>query len=461
MSPLDVSLHIGLRDMNRESGRLVPSPPAPTRRADAAPALPYIARMPHLLLTRRFLPLFLSQSLGALNDNLFKNALVALVVFRTGEGGTALVALAGALFILPYVLLSATAGQLADKLDKARLLQTTKLIEVAIMVAAAAGLLLQSVPALLLVLFALGVQAAFFSPLKFGLLPEHLRLHEQVRGNALIEAGTFGAIIAGTILGGALVLLPHGTLIVAVVGLVLAVAGAAAAFNVPASHAVAPELLIGRNLLRETVALIRLARANRPAWRCILGLSWFWTVGAVYLTEFPSMTQKALGGDVWVLNLLLTGFAVGIAMGSILAGRLLRNGPSAWPVAPAALMLSVMTLMFAALIATPWAKTWTSPAALLSTGSGVLAYVCLLGAAASGGVFTVPLYTILIHRSDPARRGSMIAANNVVNAAFVVAGSGLVAAMAAIGLQPWHTLGLAGVLNLGAAWLLWRRRPEP
>jgi len=124
-------------------------------------------------------------------------------------------------------------------------------------------------------------------------------------------------------------------------------------------------------------------------------------------------------------------------------------------------MLSVMTLMFAALIATPWAKTWTSPAALLSTGSGVLAYLCLLGAAASGGVFTVPLYTILIHRSDPARRGSMIAANNVVNAAFVVAGSGLVAAMAAIGLQPWHTLGLAGVLNLGAAWLLWRRRPEP
>ena len=413
-----------------------------------------------LLLTRRFLPLFLSQSLGALNDNLFKNALIALVIFRTGEGGTALVALASAVFILPYVLLSATAGQLADKLDKSRLLQITKLVEVAIMAFAAVGLLIQSVPALLFVLFALGVQAAFFSPLKFGLLPEHLRTDEQAHGNALIEAGTFGAIITGTILGGALILMPHGTLIVAVVGLVLAVAGAAAAFQVPHSLAVAPTLAIGRNLLNETVELIRMARANRQAWRCILGLSWFWTVGAVYLTEFPSMTQKALGGNVWVLNLLLTGFAVGIAVGSVLAGQLLRGGLSAWPVAPAAAVLSVLTLVFAALIATPGAATWTSPGALLSTGSGLTAYLCLLGAAGAGGVFTVPLYTILIHRSDPARRGSMIAANNVVNAAFVVAGSGLVAALAAIGLQPWHTLGLAGTLNLIAAWLLWRRPPE-
>ena len=416
--------------------------------------------MSNLLLTRRFLPLFLSQSLGALNDNLFKNALIALVVFRTGEGGTALVALASALFILPYVLLSATAGQLADKLDKARLLQITKLIEVAIMLAAAIGLIWQSVPALLAVLFALGVQAAFFSPLKFGLLPEHLHPHEQTHGNALIEAGTFGAIIAGTILGGALVLLPHGTWVVAVVGLALAGAGAAAAFGIPVSRAAAPHLPIGRNLVRETVALLRLARANRPAWRCIIGLSWFWTVGAIYLTEFPSITQRALGGDVWVLNLLLTGFAVGIAMGSILAGRLLRGGLSSWPVAPAAVVLSVLTLAFAALLATPWAATWSSPGALLSTVSGVAAYLCLLGAAGAGGVFSVPLYTILIARSDPARRGSMIAANNVMNAAFIVAGSGLVAALAAVGWQPWYTLALAGVLNLGAAWLLWCQPPE-
>ena len=415
--------------------------------------------MPQLLLTRRFLPLFLSQSLGALNDNLFKNALVALVIFRTGEGGTALVALAGALFILPYVLLSATAGQLADKLDKSHLLQMTKLAEIAIMAAAAVGLLLQSVLALLAVLFALGVQAAFFSPLKFGLLPEHLAPDEQVGGNALIEAGTFGAIITGTIAGGALVLLTHGPLIVALVGLGLAGAGAAAAFAVPAADAVSPGLAIGRNVLRETMVLLRLARANRPAWTCIIGLSWFWTVGAVYLTEFPSLTQRTLGGDVRVLNLLLVMFAVGIAGGSLLAGRLLRGLLSARPVAPAALVLSVLTLAFAGLVSLPDAAGWHSPAALLSSVPGVLAVLCVLGAAGAGGVFSVPLYTMLLHRSDPARRGSMIAANNVVNAAFIVAGSGLVAALSAAGIGPAHTLALAGVLNLGAAYVLWRRPP--
>lgn len=412
--------------------------------------------MPHLLLARRFLPLFLSQSLGAFNDNLFKNALIALVVFRTGTGGTALVALASAVFILPYVLLSATAGQLADKLDKARLLRMTKLVEVAIMLAAAAGLVLQNTPALLVVLFALGVQAAFFSPLKFGLLPEHLDPSEQVRGNALIEAGTFGAIIAGTILGGALVLLPNGPWVVSAVVLALAVAGTIAAFSVPVSHAANPSLPIGRNVWRETVALIALARANRPVWRCMLGLSWFWTVGAVYLTEFPALTRSAMGGNVWVLNLLLVGFAVGIAIGSVGAGRLLRGGVSAWPVVPAAVAVSTFTLGFAALVATPWAATWTSPAAMLTSVPGVMTYACLLGAATAGGVFNMPLYTILIARSDPARRGSMIAANNVVNAAFIVAGSGLVAVLASLGLQPWHTLALAGGLNLGAAWLLWR-----
>ena len=415
--------------------------------------------MPHLLLARRFLPLFLSQSLGALNDNLFKNALIALVIFRTGEGGTALVAFASAVFILPYVLLSATAGQLADRLDKSRLLQATKLAEIVIMAAAAAGLLMQSVPALLLILFALGVQAAFFSPLKFGLLPEHLHATELVRGNALMEAGTFGAIIAGTITGGALVLLQDGPMIVSIVGLVLAGAGAAAAYAVPSAPAVAPGLPIGRNLLHETLALLRLARANRPAWRCIVGLSWFWTVGAVYLTEFPSLAQRTLGADVRVLNLLLVGFAVGIAAGSLLAGRLLRGASTAWPVVPAALTLSGLTILFAIVVSLPQAASWHTPAALLGDPLGVLALLCLLGAAGAGGVFIVPLYTILLARSDPARRGSMIAANNVVNAIFIVAGSGLVAALSLAGLAPAQTLTVAGVLNLGAAYILWRRPP--
>ena len=160
-----------------------------------------------------------------------------------------------------------------------------------------------------------------------------------------------------------------------------------------------------------------------------------------------------------MLNLLLVGFAVGIAGGSLLAGRLLRGAPAARLVAPAALLLSVLTIGFAGLVSAPAAATWNSAGALLSSGTGLLAYLCVLGAAGAGGVFSVPLYTLLLHRSDPARRGSMIAANNVVNAAFIVAGSALVAALSAAGFTPAQTLAMAGLLNLAAAYLLWRHPP--
>ncbi len=204
-----------------------------------------------LLQTRRFLPLFLTQSLGALNDNLFKNALVVLVVFRTAEGGAPLVAIAGGLFILPYVLFSALAGQLADRFDKSRLIRATKAGEVALMALAAVGLLLGSLPALLAVLFGLGMQAAFFSPLKYGILPEHLAETELLRGNALIEAGTFGAILVGTIAGGALIGLRSGPEIVAGAGLVVAALGLITAFLVPTARPAAPELRIGLNIVRD------------------------------------------------------------------------------------------------------------------------------------------------------------------------------------------------------------------
>ena len=414
----------------------------------------------NLLRTRRFLPLFVSQSLGALNDNFFKNALVALVIFRTGEGGTALVALAGALFIAPYVLLSATAGQLADRFDKSRLLRMTKLAEIALMALAAWGLLAESVPALLAVLFGLGVQAAFFSPLKFGLLPDHLREDELVRGNALIEAGTFGAILGGTIAGGALIGLTHGPAIVGALGVLFAVVGAAAAFAVPPAKINAPGLRIGWNLLAETVRLVRLSHGNRAVWLSILGLSWFWTVGATFLTEFPELTKQDLHGDIGVLNLLLVGFAVGVGGGSILAGRLLHGEISARHVPFAALLLSVFTFGFAYVASRPAAGLWHTPMDILQSPSGIVALLCLLGAAACGGVFSVPLYAIIQDRSDPTRRASMIAANNVVNALFIVLGSGAAAGLAALGFKPVTVLAIAGALNLVAAIIICRLLPE-
>ncbi len=414
----------------------------------------------NLLRTRRFLPLFVSQSLGALNDNLFKNALVALVIFRNANGGTELVALAGALFILPYVLLSATAGQLADRFDKARLLRATKLAEIVLMALAGWGLLVMNVPALLAVLFGLGVQAAFFSPLKFGLLPDHLAESELVRGNALIEAGTFAAILGGTIAGSGLIGIERGPLVIAAVGLVAAVLGAVAAFKVPPGRVNAPGLRVGWNLFGETARLLRLAHGNRAVWLCILGLSWFWTIGATYLTEFPELTRSGLHGGLPVLNLLLVSFAVGVGGGSILAGRLLHGEVSARHVPFAALLLSLFTFGFAWLASRPGAALWHTPLEVVTSAGGLGALFCLFGAAACGGVFSVPLYAIIQDRSDPARVAGMIAANNVVNALFIVLGSVAAGGLAALGFKPVTVIAIAGACNLVAAVIICRLLPE-
>ncbi len=409
-----------------------------------------------LLRTRRFLPLFLTQALGALNDNLFKNALVVLVVFRMAEGGPALVAMAGGLFILPFALFSAPAGQLADRFDKARLIRITKLFEAALMALAAWGFLAGHIPALFAVLFGLGVQAAFFGPLKYGILPDHLAEHELMRGNALIEAGTFGAILAGTIAGGALIGMPYGPGIVAVAGLLVAALGVAAAFMVPPAMPADPGLRIDWNVARETLKLLRVARANRPVWLSILGLSWFWVLGATFLAEFPVMAKQDFHAGNGVVTLLLAGFAVGVGAGSILAGRLLRGEISARHVPLAAVSLSACTLGFAHLAGRPEAAAWITPAAMLASPGGLAALACLFGAAASGGVFSVPLYAILQERAEPAQRARMIAANNVLNAASMVAGAGVIAALAALGVRPASVLMAAGGLNLLIAALAFR-----
>lgn len=412
-----------------------------------------------LLRSRRFLPLFLTQALGALNDNLFKNALVVLVVFRTAEGGPALVALAGGLFILPYALVSALAGQLADRFDKSRLIRLMKLFELALMALGAWGFVAGHVPALFAVLFGLGVQAAFFGPLKYGILPDHLEARDLLRGNALIEAGTFGAILAGTIAGGALIGFPSGPGIVSAAGLVVAVLGTASAFMIPRARPAAPGLPLGWNIARETFGLLRMARANRPVWRSVLGLSWFWALGATFLAEFPVMAKQDFHADNGVVTLLLAGFAVGVGAGSILAGRMLRGEISARHTPAAAALLSMFTLGFAVLAGQPGAAAWVSAAAMLGSPGGLAALACLLGAAACGGVFSVPLYAILQDRAEPALRARMIAANNVLNAAFMVVGAGVIAGLAALGMRPASVLVAAAGLNLVAAWLVRRALP--
>lgn len=415
--------------------------------------------MKALLLSRRLGPLCLTQTCGAFNDNLVKNAMVVLAIFKLNAGGAGLAALAGALFIAPYALLSATAGQLADRFDKSRLIQITKAAEVLLMALAAYAFLSNSVPGLLAVLFGLGVQATMFGPLKYAILPDHLRGDELVAGNGLIEASTFLAILAGTVAGGALALFDAGPAIVGASGVAVSLLGLAAAFGIPAAPAADHTLHIGWNILRETASVTRQAAQNRPVWLSILGLSWFWAIGATLLAELPTIARDALGAEGQVITLLLTMFAVGVGVGSLLCARLLHGEVSARLVPFAAIGITLFTWDFGAAVIHGSALHLTTVAAVLASLTGWRMLADLLLLATCGGLYSVPLYAIVQQQSQPSHRARTIAANNIANAALMVLGAGFVAAFAAFGVSPPHVLQIAAVINLAVA--LWIVRLLP
>jgi len=407
-----------------------------------------------LLGSRRFLPLFVTQALGALNDNLFKNALVVLVLFDVSQsGGTVLVELSGGVFILPYALLSATAGRLADRMEKSQLIRMTKLAELGLMLLAALGFLTGSVALMMAVLFGLGVQATFFGPVKYGILPNLLTEAELMAGNGLVEAGTFLGILAGTIAGGALILLPGGAEIVAVAGVVVALAGIGSAWFIPPAPVAEPGLRLGWNIWQQTVVLLRESRHVPTIWMCTLGISWFWVIGATMLAAFPPLARDTLGADGHVVTLMLAAFSVGIGVGSMLCARLLHGEVSARLVPYAAAGLSVFIWDFAHVAVT--AGRLADVGAVISHFSGVRMVTDLTLLAVSGGLYSVPLYALIQERSDAARRSRMIACNNVVNAAAMVLAAGTTAVFSAAGLSPPDILRvLAGVNLLVVVWML-------
>jgi acyl-[acyl-carrier-protein]-phospholipid O-acyltransferase / long-chain-fatty-acid--[acyl-carrier-protein] ligase len=402
-----------------------------------------------LLRSRRFLPLFLTQALGALNDNLFRNALALLILYRVGENSTILVALAPGLFILPYVLFSSLAGQLADRSDKARLIRLTKLFELVLALVAAAGFVTGNVSLLLGVLFGLGVQASFFGPVKYAILPDHLAETELVAGNALIEAGTFLGILIGTIAGGLLIDLAYGPEMVAAAAILIAIGGAVASWRVPPAPAADPGVKLAWNILRETRALLTQAAANQPVWFSIVGLSWFWAFGSILLTEFPVIARDSLLAKSGTVTVLLAVFAIGIGLGSVLASRLLKGEASPRHVPYAALAMSVFAIDFA--VACGTAGPIPTVGALLGAAEGWRLLIDLLLLAVSSGVYSVPLFAILQEASAPSHRSRMVAANNVLNAVFLVAGQIVVALLAASGLPAPFIIGIAAFANLAAA----------
>jgi acyl-[acyl-carrier-protein]-phospholipid O-acyltransferase/long-chain-fatty-acid--[acyl-carrier-protein] ligase len=411
-----------------------------------------------LLAKRRFGPLFVVQFLGAMNDNLLKFALLFLANFTLYRGDPAqaasLATLATGLFILPYFLLSGLAGQMADAWDKAWLIRAVKAAEVAIMAVAVLGFWLESVPILLACLFAMGVHSTVFGPVKYSILPQHLGSHELMGGTGLVEAGTFVAILVGQLLGGIISPTHAGfaALGVAVLGFLVSTA-------VPSAPSAVPDMRIDLNPVRSTGAILKAAHGGRGVWLAILGISWFFSVGAVVLSQFAPLASGTLDAGPAVVTLFLAVFSLCVALGSLLVNRLLAGEVSARYVPAAAIGLAVflIDLWLTCERFVPHMPAAGVAAFLATPGSWHL-LVDLGGVALSGGVFVVPLYAILQTWSAPEKRSQIIAANNIINAIVTVALVAVVTAMLAGGTGVPGIFGMLGFATLAIAliscWLL-------
>jgi len=418
-----------------------------------------------LLSERRFAPFFWTQFLGAANDNVYKNALIIFAAFHAASMTTldphALVNLAGAVFIAPFVLFSATAGQLADKYEKSRLIRYIKLFEIAIMTVGLAGFWLRDLGLLMVALALLGVHSTLFGPVKYAILPQHLKPEELVGGNGLVEMGTFVAILLGTIVGG---------LVVAVTGIgpvaagMLAVAVAAAGYGasrwIPLTPAVAPDLRINWNPFTETWKNLGFAQGNRVVWLSMLGISWFWYYGAIFLAQFPGFSKDVLGGDEHVVTMLLALFSVGIGAGSLLCERLSGRKVELGLVPFGSIGLSLFAI-----------DLWLASRHLHATEvAGVGAFfaepahwrvaldLVLIGM--FGGFYIVPLYALIQQRSEPAFRSRIIAANNILNALFMVVSAGVAIGLFAAGLSIPELFLVTALMNAAVAVFIYGLVPE-
>jgi len=417
-----------------------------------------------LLTERRFAPFFGVQFLGAFNDNVFKNALVVLLAFQGASLSTlntdVLVNLCAGLFILPFFLFSATAGQLADKYEKAAMMRWIKLLEVAIMILAAVGFFLQSLALLLAALFLMGAQSALFGPVKYAYLPQHLRKEELVGGNGLVDAGTFIAILLGTILGGVLVgIKPAGVAWISAIVITIAAAGYWASRSVPKSPAPSPQLQINWNAVTETWRNICFLRTNRTVFLSILGISWFWFYGALFLSQFPNYTRVVLGGNETVVTLLLAAFSIGIGLGSLLCERMSGHKIEIGLVPFGSIGMTLLAVELYLASPTVVADALGAFAMLQQPGIWrVLLDLVLIGV--FGGFYIVPLYALIQSRSDPAHQARIIAGNNIMNALFMVIAAGAAVLLLQQGLTIPQLFLFTGILNAVVAVYIYTLVPE-
>ncbi len=411
-----------------------------------------------LLRQRRFGPFFATQFLGAANDNLFKFALTVLLTYQLQVAWLpASVAglVIGALFITPFVLLSATAGQLADRMDKAVLMRRVKDWEIAIMAMAVLGMVLQWPALLLLCLVGMGVHSTFFGPAKFAYLPQVLKPSELTGGNGMVEMGTFVAILLGNVVGGLLIATPDvGRLHVAAVCLAMALLGRWTAHAIPSQPLPERVHRMNWNPWTETLANLRLARTDGLVFRGLLGISWMWFFGAVFLAEFPVLAKDVLHGDEQVVALLLVVFSLGVGMGALLCESLSRGRVEPGLVPLGALGMTVFAVDFWwTLQGLPPSRQTFGLWAFVRTAEHWRVLLDLLGLSLSAGIYSVPLYALVQQRSPATHRARIIAANNILNALFMVSSALLAGALLAAGLtvpQLFLCMGVANALCVAA-----------
>ena len=418
-----------------------------------------------LLKQRRFLPFFLTQAFGALNDNIFKNALVILIGFRgisaLGLDSKLLVTAAAVIFILPFFLFSATFGQLADKFEKSRSIRYIKLAEIGIMILASIGLYIDSPTLLLTVLFLLGTQSTVFGPIKYGLLPQHLKEEELVGGNALVESGTFLAILIGTIIGGVLASLGMDVAFwLSITVMFFSISGYITSRHIPVTPSVAPELKINWNPITETYRNLKFLRTNKVVFLAVLGISWFWFYGAVFLAQIATYTQYTLAGKESVATLILAMFSIGIGIGSVLCEKLSNGRVEIGLVPIGAIGLSVFAIdLHGANPQTGLTAVYSWMEFINNSANyRILFDILLIGV--FGGIFTVPLYALVQQRSDKKHLSRIIASNNIVNSLFMVVSGLFSMLLLSYGYTIPELFFITGVINILVAIYVFTKAPE-
>lgn len=417
----------------------------------------------HLIGTRRFLPLFITQILGAFNDNLFKNAMVLYVVYSVYNSEAAeakFSAVASGLFIIPFFLLSALSGQLADMRDKAGIIRIIKGCEILIMLIGGTGLVMAwqhiaittlAIPLMLLALFAMGIHSTFFGPIKYAILPQHLHPDEVLAGTGMVEAGTYLAVLAGTILAGWINVEWAALCVV-----LTAIAGFFAGRQVPPAPPMIARQPLDFHIFRSSIALVRNTMDNRRVYFAIMAISFFWTIGAVLFIQFPPLAKNVLHASKEVASLFLVIFSVGIAIGAMTINTLLKGTVSARHAPVSVIVMGVFVVLFH-LVCRNWGGRnidgLLDVGGFLAQPMAVPLLLTLLGIAIAGGMFVVPLYAFLTTSVDKSLAARTIAANNIVNSGAMVVGAVLAVGLSALGVAIADQLLLVAAMCIVSAWL--------